>query len=55
MQAVLAGAIAGGTHAVTGPDHLAALLPMTMGDLFSIHPKFLTNLLRQTLVCRSYG
>jgi len=32
FSAALAGASAGGLHAVTGPDHLAALLPMTVGQ-----------------------
>lgn len=31
VSAIVAGALAGSLHAVTGPDHLAALLPMCMG------------------------
>eukprot|EP01083_Nonionella_stella_P266655 901762_1 len=27
----LSGAVAGGVHAVSGPDHLAALIPLCMG------------------------
>lgn len=30
--AIFAGSTAGGLHAVTGPDHLAALLPLCMGQ-----------------------
>ena len=30
-SAILGGTLAGGLHAVTGPDHLAALLPLCMG------------------------
>eukprot|EP00469_Lotharella_globosa_P009342 CAMPEP_0167786954 /NCGR_PEP_ID=MMETSP0111_2-20121227/9119_1 /TAXON_ID=91324 /ORGANISM="Lotharella globosa, Strain CCCM811" /LENGTH=264 /DNA_ID=CAMNT_0007678473 /DNA_START=30 /DNA_END=824 /DNA_ORIENTATION=- len=35
-QAILSGGMAGGLHAVTGPDHMAALLPMCMGKHFFI-------------------
>lgn len=31
VAAVIGGTFAGGLHAVTGPDHLAALLPLCMG------------------------
>lgn len=31
LAAIIGGLFAGGLHAVTGPDHLAALLPLCMG------------------------
>jgi len=36
MRPFLAGAMAGALHAVTGPDHLASLLPLAMGKPFNV-------------------
>uniref|UniRef100_A0A7S4GGA4 Urease accessory protein UreH-like transmembrane domain-containing protein n=1 Tax=Eutreptiella gymnastica TaxID=73025 RepID=A0A7S4GGA4_9EUGL len=35
FAAAVGGALAGGLHAVTGPDHLAALMPLAVGKSFS--------------------